>query len=71
MMLAEYFDATRTLDIGGCFDRLDINTDNIDYSSYGINYDRTLVANQKACLIYFFIEILYFTAKIHIDGNNR
>ncbi len=41
-IVADYFNHTRILDIGGCYDRINIvNTDETDYTNYGINFDRT------------------------------
>lgn len=37
----EFFDASRTLDIGGCYMRNDILNTNTNYANYGINFDRT------------------------------
>lgn len=42
-VLKEYFNWDRNLDIGGCFDRpeLDTTDDDANYDTYGINFDRT------------------------------
>ena len=41
-VLAEFFDWTRVLDIGGCYNRPDLmDSETTDYAKYGIDFDRT------------------------------
>lgn len=42
-IVQQFFDATRTLDVGGCYDvnKSDFNQGYTDYDNYGINFDRT------------------------------
>lgn len=46
--MMEFFNPTRTLDIGGCYDRENtVNVDENDYSDNGINFDRTFGCKPK------------------------
>lgn len=45
--VAQFFDPEFARDIGGCYDRQSIDTEGIDYSKYGINFDRTFGIKQK------------------------
>lgn len=49
--IKEFFDSSRTLDIGGCHNKSEvINTTQTDYTNYGINFDRTFGFKPKGSL---------------------